>query len=773
MDKYKLKSRFKKNKSNLTLPIILLSMLFIGIGFAYIQSTLSINGSTEIAKIGWNIYFDNVRSISHSESLEIKETPIIDASGKAINFSLGISDKSDFYQFYVDVVNDGELTGEVSDIYLNLNGLEKFFDYSVKYSTGKVVKKGDILRSGKKVALKVYIGLKNNVDLTLLPADANYTFSFGIPYVENNNFSTCQNVQILGQTLSACLDDEKSEFVSSSIDYYNGGSDTNGKGLYILNTTINDDYPVYFYRGDIDTNNVLFGGYCWKIVRTTETGGTKMIYNGLPKNGVCNNTGDDSELGKSPFNSETNNPVGVGYMYNDIQERDHIETVSQSNTYDFTTVEGKNVLSPFTPDLNANYYVSKDISFVDGHYTLVDPIQLGTYKDVYEQLATGGYYTRFSEDPNDSGNTIRYIVAADLDETYNLHMARGKTLADENVDIFYSTEGVTDNGDGTYSLINPSSFKRAEWLTNNSKLVNTYACALPAEKTCTKPIMITRVTDYYYYYVPTKVQHIFAKTATWDGAKYTLSSDSKTLFLDEVFKDTSLITGYHYYCKDGSSSCANVEYVAFYDKYLNEFDTYQLLGGALNLYDFLFPDDEIRNLNNSSVKQFIDDNLFTNNANFLNYLNYLEDTVWCNNRESSDRGALDPIKGFDQLNYYYYSKKDEIDFSCENKNDRFTVNPANGNGKLTYPTGLITFAEASLAGVRRVGYKSYLFNGNIQWMMTPYSSENYSRVFTIDGDNYGRHSITSTYGVRPMISLKNGIVATGGNGTATNPYVIS
>ena len=56
---------------------------------------------------------------------------------------------------------------------------------------------------------------------------------------------------------------------------------------------------VYYYKGTVkDTdstsatynetmNNVIFGGFCWQMVRTTDTGGVKMIYNGRPVNNQC------------------------------------------------------------------------------------------------------------------------------------------------------------------------------------------------------------------------------------------------------------------------------------------------------------------------------------------------------------------------------------------------------------------------------------------------------------------------------------------------------
>ena len=49
---------------------------------------------------------------------------------------------------------------------------------------------------------------------------------------------------------------------------------------------------VYYYTGnDAAANaNVLFAGYCWQIIRTTDTGGVKLIYNGVADNNKCETT---------------------------------------------------------------------------------------------------------------------------------------------------------------------------------------------------------------------------------------------------------------------------------------------------------------------------------------------------------------------------------------------------------------------------------------------------------------------------------------------------
>ncbi len=99
-------------------------------------------------------------------------------------------------------------------------------------------------------------------------------------------------------------------------------SDTNGKGVYILPGTENDVNPIYYYRGAVTNNNVIFGGFCWLIVRTTETGGTKMIYNGVAtgttENPTCENAvGTARQLASTTrFNSNNTSMSDIGYMYN-------------------------------------------------------------------------------------------------------------------------------------------------------------------------------------------------------------------------------------------------------------------------------------------------------------------------------------------------------------------------------------------------------------------------------------------------------------------------
>ena len=121
---------------------------------------------------------------------------------------------------------------------------------------------------------------------------------------------------------NAVRDDISSTYVTSStgIDFSKISSDTNGKGIYLLSGTEQSGHPIYYYRGAVTNNNVLFANFCWKIVRTTETGGIKLIYNGSPNSGKCNNTTElTTQLSEtSKFNNDSagTSSTYCGYTYN-------------------------------------------------------------------------------------------------------------------------------------------------------------------------------------------------------------------------------------------------------------------------------------------------------------------------------------------------------------------------------------------------------------------------------------------------------------------------
>ena len=112
--------------------------------------------------------------------------------------------------------------------------------------------------------------------------------------------------------------------LDTNVNFGVGSSSANGIGLMMREGTQNDEYPIVYYRGVVTNNNVIFADFCWLIVRTTETGGIKLVYNGkVNEDGSCDNysvvvsTDRDAYIDYYKFNTNNYSPVSVGYMYND------------------------------------------------------------------------------------------------------------------------------------------------------------------------------------------------------------------------------------------------------------------------------------------------------------------------------------------------------------------------------------------------------------------------------------------------------------------------
>ena len=99
-------------------------------------------------------------------------------------------------------------------------------------------------------------------------------------------------------------------------------------GLAAQYTGIHQDSPsgmgdknIYYYTASNNTNsntivnnksNVKFGDYCWQMIRTTDTGGVKLLYNGLySETNKCNNSNIEKRYPYVESKSDVDGTVGI------------------------------------------------------------------------------------------------------------------------------------------------------------------------------------------------------------------------------------------------------------------------------------------------------------------------------------------------------------------------------------------------------------------------------------------------------------------------------
>ena len=525
-------------------------------------------------------------------------------------------------------------------------------------------------------------------------------------------------------------------------------------GVYTIASTASDTYPVHYYRGNIKNNNVLFAGFCWKMVRTTSTGGVKLIYNGTyDETNKCNNTGAASQIGTSKFNSNYSSPADVGYMY------------GTRYTYSSKSLPSINVLNQSYTS-STDYYYGTSITYSNGRYTLQNATQK-SWSDNYSTLT--GYYTCRSTSTTCS--TVYYIAGAISSYQYNLSLSGGVT--DPATQTITLGKGMTDNGNNTYSLIDTVTVKRADWYKNYSTYKNYYMCKDLTSTTCDSKYLITSTNNYQMTYDDT-FKYVYGNDVTWDGTKYTLI-DTYTSINDWSTYKTTIAKKYHYTCLNTTGECTNVYYIHYFG---SSYQIYYLkLSSGKNIEDA--KDEMFTNTTDSTMKRTID-NWYS--QNMTAYTSKLEDTFWCNDRTlySGSLAGKDEDAGTDYSQFSAYNRvsiKSSPSIDCSNESrDGFTVSTSSGgNGKLTYPVGLLTADEVMLAGGNNnSNSKYYLYTGEWYWLLSPFSFYyNYANGFyVISYGNLENTVVGNPYIVRPSVSLAPGTKTTEGNGTVDDPYIV-
>ena len=531
-----------------------------------------------------------------------------------------------------------------------------------------------------------------------------------------------------------------------TINFANGSSPNNGEGLYILPGTENDPYPIYYYRGEIDNNNVVFGGFCWQIVRTTDTGGIKMIYNGLPDiegsgNNITYNCGTTRNI-QDTIRTTLNLSESTGYYY-----ADDYEIVSISGNSVKYKLKSKNY--PITQVAVTNATAATTISSIaiNYPYTCINKTATGTCTALYK--------------------VDSYASGTDA----NVYSSLDRTIIETSV-FNLASEGLAGIG----------------YMYNETYMHNTESA----------------VSNAY-----------FGNGVSYNGNTYTLTgiyTDSQNSV--KATKDAN----HHYTCNDASNyECLEVRFYYYDDTYitLTNGDTvedalYKMTGNGsieTKTKNLLYVLNQTSSIAKTKLELWFKENL-TNEVDLTrqNYQDYLEDTIFCNDRSfktltgytsystyeqsgwNPNGGNLTNFLHFGATNRFqnnWYSttniptiknERDVPNNACPNETDRFSVGSLVAH--LEYPVGLLTADEIVLAGATGndtlANLSYYLFTRKDYWALSAFKIEfgAMESVVNNGGSLYNYYS-DRYYGLRPVISLKLGTkFESGGDGTALNPYVV-
>ena len=628
------------------------------------------------------------------------------------------------------------------------------------------------------------------------------------------------------------------------------------------------DKIYYFYGSDYrnavsiqDKNNVLFAGSCWKMIRTTDTGGVKLLYNGAALNDKCTGTDERgmhavySELIATSVLASYNSYYGTSYTYDEATKKFKIAGDTERAIWSSTTGEdlvGKYTCNNTNADASCNtlYYVvsynsdtkANVMQLSIGNTTSLGKMQFNhggsnpkdgigslaytgyMYNTVYDNESKqpvpmetllsnnliqsyGQYYSeeivydrrsnkyslvdpkiRTDIDPSeligkymlDYKSNAVYIVGISSNGTtvYYKYLSAGQTLDDVNFSYTYG-DSFTNNGDGTYTINNPTTIKISDWYTKKNDLKNKFVCSKTDDNTCTDLKYIVLVNDIGFEYTSI---YKYGNTFTYDSTtgKYTLSGEIQTLW--DYPNYYNRINNTHYTCFNDSGVCDTLYYVYYAYTSSSSFTSvkmyYTKLTGGKDINSALNEMLRDNNVNkrNSVVKSAVD---AWYERYLTEYSDYIEDTVYCNNRNIATSGGFNPNGGSTLQLLTFKEYTTNTDLKCSNNLDMFSTK--NENAKLKYPIGLMTAPEMNLLGNSTM--KSFLASSSY-WLLSASKLDglhSYNSTISSGGGlslaatvaDYSNYSPTAGYdNLRPAISLKKGTQYIGGNGSKDNPYLI-
>ena len=544
----------------------------------------------------------------------------------------------------------------------------------------------------------------------------------------------------------------------------------------------------------LDKNNVIFAGRCWQMIRTTDTGGVKIQYNGEPTLGTSN--------GKTTYDCGTSRPYHIGGIKT---------TLSLNGTYLYgtgytTSVSGSTTTFTLTNTESVQVTSSNAATVIPtlaGKYTCRNTTGTCTNASLYKVDSQSSSYNAYvyRSTYRDSIGTSAFNSnsnsVGDVGYMYNKRYDLGEIpyIWYEPIDGYSEYligDDIQDNGDGTVTLIgeNVNVISGYTLGTDLSNYLDKYLC-MPGHftretNTCSDDNYNSIALMQLFPWASEEPELLWGTPIIRygygieaDGNSYKLVAKSgEPRTLQYITSYNAYLNGNysHYTCNNLSGKCDNYYYIFSSDSW-NSYYTISISDGKyvstdLNdtnniLYEML----NASNLNttNSTIKTTID-SWYENNLLNTSYANLIDtSTIFCNDRSIKSFGGWNPDGGSITADLTFTEYTSTNNLNCNRSLDAFST--TNASAHLSYPIGLMSSPEMNILGNNTVRSTAYGY-----WLGSPsYFDHDYvyagGRYVNTAGSFIGSN-VYSTYGVRPAVSLRSGTEYSSGDGSMANPYVV-
>ena len=205
----------------LGLCLILVCVFTLTVAYAALNAVLTIQGSAEVSSANWDIYLDNPRVTPGSKTINVPEIK----TSSTLEFSTTLNMPGDFYEFTVDVVNDGSIDAMIENVVKTPDLTEeqtKFLKYEITYQNGEAISNKQTLAKETSMPIKVRIEYRTDLVASDLPtSQVVLDLSLTLEYIQSDGSGSNvvdSGVDLYAVGLEKCFGSECFYIISSDED---------------------------------------------------------------------------------------------------------------------------------------------------------------------------------------------------------------------------------------------------------------------------------------------------------------------------------------------------------------------------------------------------------------------------------------------------------------------------------------------------------------------------------------------------------------------------
>ena len=168
------------------LAIALISISTLTIVYAALSVTLNITGTADISAASWDVHLDNVKLNSKS----VTATAPTITNGTTATFSTSLTTPGDFYEFTIDVVNNGSIDAMIDGVTKTptlTTAQAKYLNYIIEYQNGESINTKQLVAKNSFVRLKVRVEYRKDITASDLPTTSEtLNLAFTVNYVQSD-----------------------------------------------------------------------------------------------------------------------------------------------------------------------------------------------------------------------------------------------------------------------------------------------------------------------------------------------------------------------------------------------------------------------------------------------------------------------------------------------------------------------------------------------------------------------------------------------------------